>query len=120
MTTNQQTEQWGIFELSLTGSAAGNPFLDVQFSAHFSYKHRTIEVDGFYDGDGVYRVRFMPDVQGEWRYVTHSNLAELNGKAGNFTCVAPSADNHLALCLCRWHPLQADRHDLLCLESARG
>ncbi len=47
MTTNQQTEQWGIFELSLTGSAVGNPFLDVQFSAHFSYKHRTIEVDGF-------------------------------------------------------------------------
>ena len=32
------------------GGCTGNPFLDVQFSAHFSYKHRTIEVDGFYDG----------------------------------------------------------------------
>ncbi len=109
MTTNQQTEQWGIFELSLTGSAAGNPFLDVQFSAHFSYKHRTIEVDGFYDGDGVYRVRFMPDVQGEWRYVTHSNLAELNGKAGSFTCVAPSADNHGPVSVANtWHFAYAD------------
>jgi hypothetical protein len=72
----------------LNGSAAGNPFQEVQFSARFSYKHRTIDVDGFYDGDGVYRVRFMPDVQGEWRYRTHSNLAALDGQRGQFRCVA--------------------------------
>ena len=87
-------EQWGIFELALTGSADGNPFIDTQFAAHFSYKHRTITADGFYDGDGVYRVRFMPDVQGEWRYRTVSNQAARNGVEGTFTCVAPSADNH--------------------------
>ena len=50
MTTNHQTEQWGIFELALNGSADGNPFRDVQFLGQFSHKHRTIEVDGFYDG----------------------------------------------------------------------
>jgi hypothetical protein len=92
--TPSQTEQWGIFELSLSGSAKGNPFLDVTLSATFSLQHRTITVDGFYDGAGVYRVRFMPDVQGEWHYVTHSNRAELNGKTGEFTCVAPSVGNH--------------------------
>ncbi len=53
-------EQWGIFELALRGSAEGNPYLDVEFTAQFTYKHRVIEVDGFYDGDGVYRIRFMP------------------------------------------------------------
>lgn len=97
MTMNTQSspiEQWNIFEVALHGSDAGNPFVDVQFSASFSHKHRTIEVDGFYDGDGIYRIRFMPDTQGEWHYRTQSNRAELDGKEGSFTCVAPSADNH--------------------------
>lgn len=88
------TEQWGRYELALTGSTEGNPFLDVRFSATFSHRHRGVEVDGFYDGDGVYRVRFMPDTVGTWRYRTSSNLAELDGQEGEFTCVAPGPDNH--------------------------
>ncbi|MCC6455801.1 MAG: DUF5060 domain-containing protein [Caldilineaceae bacterium] len=90
----QQVERWGIFELSLDGPTEDNPFLDVKFSAHFSQGHRTIAVDGFYDGEGVYRVRFMPDVEGAWRYVTHSNRPELEGAAGEFTVVAPGPENH--------------------------
>ena len=92
--SSHEVEQWGVFELALTGNAEGNPFQEVQLSAHFSYKHRTVEVDGFYDGDGVYRVRFMPDVQGEWRYHTVSNLAALDGQAGSFVCGAPRPGNH--------------------------
>lgn len=76
MTANQTVEQWGIFEMTLRGSATGNPFQEVQFSATFAHKHRTVTVDGFYDGDGLYRVRFMPDAQGEWRCRTQSNMAE--------------------------------------------
>ncbi len=87
-------EQWGIFELQLSASTRGNPYLDVVFSAQFVYKHRLVEVDGFYDGDGVYRIRFMPDVQGTWRYHTQSTLDALNGVEGTFTCVAPAPDNH--------------------------
>ena len=93
-TNNDTVEQWGIFELALTGSAEGNPFLDVELTAQFSYRHRTIEVDGFYDGDGMYRVRFMPDTQGTWQYRTHSNRDELSGAAGTFTCIAPAPENH--------------------------
>src|SRR6476469_2349731 len=94
--TNRKTNiaQWAIFELELPGSAEGNPFLDTQFSARFSQKHRTIEVDGFYDGEGVYRVRFMPDVPGTWHYQTNSNLTALNHKEGSFECVPAGKDNH--------------------------
>ena len=53
-------EQWGIYEIELKGPTNGNPFLDVRFSAAFTDGCKTIEVPGFYDGDGVYRVRFMP------------------------------------------------------------
>ncbi len=87
-------EQWDIFELALHGSAEGNPYMDVELTAQFAHKHRVIEVDGFYDGDGVYRIRFMPDVQGAWHYHTQSNLDALNGAEGIFTCVAPAQGNH--------------------------
>src|SRR5258708_38960404 len=87
-------EQWGIFEVELHGNTEGNPYLDVELTAQFTYKHRTLEVDGFYYGDGVYRIRFMPDTQGTWRYRTQSNLDDLNGKEGTLICDSPSPDNH--------------------------
>ena len=75
MTIGASVERWDIFDLALAGPTAGNPFTDVVLSAEFSFKNRVVRADGFYDGDGVYRVRCMPDAAGEWRYVTHSNVA---------------------------------------------
>src|SRR5579862_3872547 len=66
-------EQWGVFELALNGPTNGNPFLDVNFSVRFSQNRTEMEVNGFYDGDGIYRARFMPEKQGEWHYVTVSS-----------------------------------------------
>ena len=37
--TNNDTEQWGIFELALQGDAEGNPFVEVELTAEFSYEH---------------------------------------------------------------------------------
>src|SRR5579862_4992624 len=86
MNAAQQTvEQWGTYEISLNGPANGNPFLDVAFSASFTLGNSTEKVNGFYDGDGIYRVRFMPMKQGEWHYVTESTSSELNGETGTFT-----------------------------------
>jgi hypothetical protein len=91
-------EQWGIFELALESSAdsraEGNPFLDNRFSATFSQDGRSVKANGFYDGEGIYRVRFMPDTTGSWSYTTSSNLAELNGQAGSFEVKAARAGNH--------------------------
>ena len=87
-------EKWDVFELTLKGPADGNPFLDVQVSARFSQGPRTLEVPGFYDGDGVYKVRFMPDAEGTWRYESVSNRAELKGQAGSFQVTPPSPNNH--------------------------
>jgi hypothetical protein len=87
-------ECWDIFELELSGPQNGNPFIDVEFSAEFRYKNRVVVADGFYDGDGTYRVRFMPDTTGEWSYHTRSSAAELDGKTGTFTCTATSPGNH--------------------------
>ena len=87
-------EQWGIFEIALNGPTNGNPFVDVNLSARFTHDTNSVEVTGFYDGDGVYRIRFMPEQQGQWHYKTKSNRHQLNGKAGEFTVTPPSAGNH--------------------------
>ena len=61
-----EVEKWGLFEAAFSGPKDGNPFADVTLDAEFSLGARTVPAPGFYDGDGVYRVRFMPDTEGEW------------------------------------------------------
>lgn len=89
-----RVERWDLFELRLEGPSEGNPFVEVDFAAQFSKGHRTVDVTGFYDGDGRYCVRFSPDTEGTWRYTTRSDVAALDGVEGSFTCVASSQGNH--------------------------
>jgi hypothetical protein len=87
-------EKWGVFELELNGPAVGNPFNEVRFGAVFTDGAATVTVPGFYDGGGVYKVRFSPGSTGEWRYETKSNRWELTGKLGKFTATPPGPGNH--------------------------
>ena len=87
-------EQWGLFELALKGPAGGNPFTDVQFAAQFKQGTNIVVANGFYDGDGIYRARFMPELQGKWNYTTVSNARKLNGQTGSFRVTKPSRQNH--------------------------
>jgi hypothetical protein len=88
------TERWGVYEHTLPGPASGNPFVDVQLSATFEHGDVKRVVGGFYDGDGIYRVRFMPDTIGDWHYTTQSNVPQLTGKRGQFKVTAESENNH--------------------------
>ncbi|MDW6065895.1 DUF5060 domain-containing protein [Streptomyces sp. FXJ1.4098] len=92
--TARRVERWDVYELRLTGPQAGNPYQDVTFGADFRHRHRVVPVEGFYDGQGVYRVRFMPDRTGPWTYTTRSDAAELDGHSGELTCVAAGPGNH--------------------------
>ncbi len=87
-------EQWGLFEIALAGPAEGNPFVDVRLDAVFDNGSQQVKVAGFYDGDGIYRIRFMPTTQGKWRYRTEANRWPLTGKMGEFTATAPGPGNH--------------------------
>jgi hypothetical protein len=87
-------EKWGMFEAAFAGPASGNPFVDVTLEVEFSLANRRVFAPGFYDGDGVYRVRLMPDAEGEWSYRTRSNDTALDGLTGGFVCQSPSHGNH--------------------------
>ncbi len=89
-------ERWGIFETELRGPADGNPFVDVNLTAVFTPTGGapSREVAGFYDGNGVYRLRFMPETVGSWSFVTHSNLPSLDAQTGKFVVTAAATNNH--------------------------
>lgn len=91
---NAEISKYEIFEIELKGPETGNPFTDVELSAEFKFKNRTYYCDGFYDGDGNYKIRFMPDEEGEWSYITKSNKNELNAKTGRFKCLPTMVENH--------------------------
>ncbi|MGE5558067.1 MAG: DUF5605 domain-containing protein [Bacillota bacterium] len=90
----ETVECWGIWELILEGPKKGNPFTEVEVKARFNFRHREVEADGFYDGDGIYRIRFMPDAPGVWTYTTQSNFPGLSGISGEFACTPPAPGNH--------------------------
>ncbi|ODT66184.1 MAG: hypothetical protein ABS75_28650 [Pelagibacterium sp. SCN 63-23] len=85
--------KWDMFEASFSGPMEGNPFVDVSIEAVFSQHARTIRVPGFYDGEGIYKVRFMPDNPGAWSFVVRSNAPALDGKTGQLSVSAPRVRN---------------------------
>jgi hypothetical protein len=89
-----QTRQWDIYEVNLKGPVDGNPFTEVDLSATFITEGVEITVNGFYDGNGVYKIRFMPNKTGIWKYTTHSNQPSLRSKTGRFECEKASDANH--------------------------
>ena len=91
---NTRVECWDLFELSLAGPSAGNPYLKTPLSARFSQGDKRIRVPGFYDGNGRYCVRFSPPATGTWTYVTTSKTPTLNNQSGAFTATTPSRNNH--------------------------
>ena len=87
-------ERWGRFETALQGPAGGNPYVDVVVKAVFTHENRSVPAEGFYDGEGVYKVRFMPDEEGTWSYRVDSSSTEMTTVDGEFRCVEPAVDNH--------------------------
>lgn len=86
---------YDTFEFTITSAGVeANQFTTFAL-VDFSIDDRHLTVDGFYDGEDTWRVRFMPDAMGKWRY-----RWELEGETGegSFTCTAkesPQARGHV-------------------------
>ena len=87
-------EKWDFFEISLDGPSNGNPYKEIQLSATFSNGDKTVDINGFYHGEGIYKIRFMPGTVGKWEYITSSNNKKLHNKKGKFTCTKNTGNNH--------------------------
>ncbi len=82
-------EQYHSHDFIFKASAAGNPF-DVELAGEFTGPDGAhLSVPGFYDGEGVWKIRFSPTRQGDWSLRTISSLEALNGKAeSSIACVS--------------------------------
>lgn len=94
MRNDAEVEQWGVFEATLEGEPRSNPFRDLTLSVSFLHGHRSFRAEGFYDGNGKWCIRCMPDAVGEWSWSTRSDLPSLDGRKGTFRCVGPGPANH--------------------------
>ena len=97
-----QIEQWGVLELKFSGRKDGNPFTDYTIQAVFTGENgKTIKTDGFYDGEGIYIVRFMPEETGHFSYEVSGSFQDASTQnsesdlAGGFAVIAAcSPRNH--------------------------
>jgi len=66
-----EVPRWEMHELTAAGrSHVSNPFRDAALVGEFvSPSGRTKVVDGFYDGDDLWRLRFAPDEEGLWTFL---------------------------------------------------
>lgn len=86
-------EKWDVQEITCPGPSGGNPFVEQEIYGEFVSKSEQKRVRGFYDGDGVYKVRFMPRFEEEYRFTLFGSF--LNSEpAGHFCVTPPSAGNH--------------------------
>ena len=80
--------QWGRFEVAFTNANSyANPYRDVALEANFTRPDgSTVKFWGFYDGRQTWRLRFMPDQPGVWRYQAVFSDGTPGG-SGQFNCV---------------------------------
>ena len=110
-------DRWDVFEWSCHGPTENNPFTEQWLKAEFSCGLESLCVDGFYDGDGVYRVRFMPSREGTYRFRITTSFP-LENAEGTFTVGAPQAGRHGPVRVAdTWRLVYEDGTPYLCLGT---
>jgi hypothetical protein len=85
--------KWGVFEATIPGNAEGNPFVDEVLTGIFTSENESVFINGFYDGDGIYKIRFMPSYEGTYSFVLHASFTK-QVFSGTFIVDAPKENNH--------------------------
>lgn len=85
-------KKWSVLDMSFNaGSKVKNP-IEQQFGAQLIHESgTTLDIPGFYNGNGEWIVRFSPPTIGKWRYLTYSSLPGLAGKRGEVSVGSANA-----------------------------
>ena len=91
---------WQVTELAFdTQMSYSNPFTDAGLTCEFDGPNgERLTISGFYDGSGVWRVRFTPTASSSWSYQTTSNNAQdggLHGISGQLNVTPSQSSNPL-------------------------
>ena len=88
-----KVNKWGVFEAVLEGTAEGNPFAEQRVSGIFTSRNESVVTEGFYDGEGIYRIRFMPSYEGKYTFVLKPSWTN-ESYTGKFYVDAAEEGNH--------------------------
>lgn len=86
-TEADKIEVFEVLELVYEGPDLGEP----KDEPVFTLVAENQEFEGFYCGYGEYRVRYMPKAQGIYSYQIKSDIPQLDGQSGAFTCAEETA-----------------------------
>lgn len=68
-------ERWSDIELRYKGKEDGNPFKDYEIHGIFKNSNEEKRIEGFYDGNGDYVIRFMPSYIGNYHYQVEGSFS---------------------------------------------
>ena len=88
-----EVNRWGLFEFSCKTEIKGNPFTDQFLEGTFTSTHEQKRVAGFYDGEGVFKVRFMPSFAQQYSFVIHFRDEE-DSFCSSFKVLSAEMGNH--------------------------
>ncbi len=92
-TFTERVERWGVFECTLTAQIQKNPFTDQKIQGTFTSRSEQKDVDGFYDGNGEFRVRFMPSFEETYTFEISLDSTEVTWE-GEFSVSPAGKGNH--------------------------
>ena len=87
----KQIERWDYIELRLKAKNSDHPY-QKKVQGLFEHAQESVTVDGFYDGDDVYKVRFMPRFTGVYQYTISGD--DMPTQTGSFEVVKATGNNH--------------------------
>lgn len=61
-------KRYEMFELSFQGEVLEKDWAVIDLNAAFQNGEEQVSVKGFYDGNGIYKVRFLPEKEGIWQW----------------------------------------------------
>ena len=87
----QVVQKYSVFEMPIVAHiTTANKYKDTQLHGVFQGPTQTIEIDGFWNGGDIYKIRMAPTEVGDWTYTISGNDAAFN-KTGSFTVVDSDA-----------------------------
>lgn len=84
--------QYETVELRFAGNAPEGPQVEIDLAASFEKDGTVTAVKGFYAGDGEYRVRFLPEKEGNYAYSVKSDALGIDERGT--LAAAPAMPGH--------------------------
>ncbi|TDT47281.1 uncharacterized protein DUF5060 [Maribacter spongiicola] len=88
-------QKWEVLDIDFKSKTIGDSPFTTNFSAVFTHENGEQKiVPGFFNGDKNWVIRFSSTLEGNYTYVTISEIASLNNKKGKVKVTEAKSDNH--------------------------